>query len=271
MSLKNCGSIVAVLILTALLTICGCSEAPTHLDNTPDQRETLTQISTIDALMGGLYDGVMSVDNLKEYGDFGIGTFAALDGEMLAYDGYFYQIEADGICHPVEGTIEVPFAAMTFFDADREEKLTECPDFEQFQEYLDSRLPTANIFYAIRVDGTFSYMKTRSVPSQQKPYPPLTEVTKNQPVFEFQNVRGTMIGFRCPPYVTAINVPGYHLHFITEKQDAGGHVLEFEVYDASIRIDDTSELLIILPNEDSGFYQMDLSQSVEGELEKVEK
>ena len=139
------------------------------------------------------------------------------------------------------------------------------------EEFLDGILPTSNIFYAIRIEGTFSYMKTRSVPGQQKPYPPLVEVTRNQPVFEFSDVEGTIAGFRCPDYVSGVNVPGYHLHFLTRDNDAGGHVLEFEVKQAVAAVDYTSEFFMILPDEDSDFYRIDLTPDKQGGLEEVEK
>jgi acetolactate decarboxylase len=99
----------------------------------------------------------------------------------------------------------------------------------------------------------------------------LTEVTKNQAVFEFHDIEGTIVGFRCPPYVSGINVPGYHLHFLTKDRAAGGHVLDFIVGDASMYIDDTSEFTMSLPGQDSDFYDPDLSQGSTDEIEKVEK
>lgn len=45
---------------------------------------TLTQVSTIDAILNGLYDGVITYGELKGYGDFGIGTFV----EGLNVPGY---------------------------------------------------------------------------------------------------------------------------------------------------------------------------------------
>jgi len=114
-------------------------------------------------------------------------------------------------------------------------------------------------------------MKTRSVPGQQKPYPPLVEVTKNQPTFEFTDVDGIIVGFRCPAYVAAVNVPGYHLHFLTNDKSAGGHVLEFQVKEAVAYVDYTSEFLMILPGSDSDFYKIDLTQEKQEELEQVEK
>ncbi len=256
------------------ITITGCSTSTTHggyANNPIAERETLVQISTIDALLGGVYDGVVTFGTLKEYGDFGIGTFEGLDGEMVGFDGNFYQVKADGIAYPVSYSMETPFASVTFFDADYQEKLPGGIDYQQLREFLDEILPTGNIFYAVKIEGTFSYMKTRSVPGQQKPYPPLVEVTKNQPTFEFTDVEGIIVGFRCPAYVAAVNVPGYHLHFLTNDKSAGGHVLEFQVKEAVAYVDYTSEFLMILPGSDSDFYKIDLTQEKQEELEQVEK
>jgi acetolactate decarboxylase len=229
------------------------------------------QISTIDALLNGVYDGVMSFETLKEYGDFGLGTFEGLDGEMVELDGDFYQVKADGKAYPVKDSMETPFAAVTFFDVDLRQLVPEGTDYAQLEEFLDGILPTGNVFYAIRMGGTFSYMKTRSVPRQEKPYPPLAEVTKNQPTFEFNNIEGTMVGFRCPAYVSGVNVPGYHLHFLTKDKDAGGHVLEFKVKEAEVSVDYTSGFLMLLPGEESDFHKLDLTPDRQGELEEVEK
>jgi acetolactate decarboxylase len=265
----------AVCLLCLLFTaVTGCSTDSSSLkyaDNPVAQRETLTQISTIDAILNGVYDAVLPCGTLKEYGDFGIGTFEGLDGEMVGLGGDFYQVKADGVAYPVSDSLETPFACVTFFDVDREEQLPRGTDYEQLEEFMDGILPTGNIFYAIKIEGTFSYMKTRSVPGQQKPYPPLAEVTKNQPIFEFRDVEGTIVGFRCPAYVAGLNVVGYHLHFLTKDKDAGGHVLEFTVEDAIACFDYTSEFLMILPGEDSDFYQIDLTTDKQEELEQAER
>lgn len=267
------GIIISLLcLLFTAVTGCSISTSPgEYADNPIAQRETLVQISTIDAILNGVYDGVVDFAALKGYGDFGIGTFEGLDGEMIGFDGNFYQVRADGIAYPVSDSMETPFACVTFFDTDYEEELPEGFDYEQIQELLGDTLPTGNIFYAIKIEGTFSYMKTRSVPGQQKPYPPLVEVTRNQPIFEFANIDGTVIGFRCPAYVAGVNIPGYHLHFLTNGNNAGGHVLEFQVADAVAYVDYTSEFLMILPGEGSDFYELDLTQDKQEELEEAEK
>jgi acetolactate decarboxylase len=258
---------VIALAVLPLMALTGCAVgAPA-----PNEPETVTQVSTIDALLEGVYDGVMTFETLRTHGDFGIGTFAALDGEMLAFDGRFFQVTGDGAVRRVSDDMETPFAAVTFFEEDFRYAVPGGLDLPGFEEFLDSRLETVNTFYAVRVDGTFAYVKTRSVPAQQKPYPPLAEVTANQMVFEFGETVGTVVGFRCPSFVGGVNVPGYHLHFISEDESSGGHLLAFTVSDATVTVDVTRDFSMILPEHDSDFYGVDLTPDKQETLEQVEK
>ncbi len=250
-----------LLFVIILLLPLGCS-------HTPENRDVLFQISTIDALLGGAYDGKLTYGELREYGDFGIGTFNGLDGEMIETGGKFYQVRSDGVAYPVADSMKTPFAVVTFFDPDESISLNEEMNYDQFKRYLDDLLPTQNIFYAIEMKGTFRYVKARSVPKQNRPYPPLVEVTKSQPIFEFHDITGTMVGFRCPDYVKGINASGYHLHFLTEDGKAGGHLLELQTRDVDIDIDYTSQFHMMLPEGD--FAGMDLTKDRQMELEKVE-
>lgn len=266
-------AILVAISLACLLSVlvAGCSVDENIPAGLPHERETLTQVSTLGAILAGVYDGVIDYETLKGYGDFGIGTFEGLDGEMLALDGQYYQIKADGVAYPVAGSQETPFATVTYFDVDHEETLPTGIDYQGLQKFLDGVLPTDNIFYAVKVEGTFSYMKTRSVPAQTKPYPPLLEVTRHQPEFEFHDVSGTLVGFRSPPYAAGVNLVGYHLHFLTDTMDAGGHVLDFIVRDAIAELDYTADFLMILPDEGSDFYRIDLTPDKQAELEEAER
>lgn len=231
--------------------------------------DTLFQISTIDALMQGVYDGTTSFKDLKAYGDFGIGTVEALDGEMVELDGEFYQIKSDGVAYHLSDSMKTPFAEVTFFNTDETVDLNFTSNLTQLENYVDSKLATKNIFYAIRIDGTFDYVKTRSVPIQRKPYPTLSEAVKGQKIFEFYNVKGTVVGFRCPAFVNGANIPGYHMHFITENRSAGGHLLDFKLKNARVRINNLSEFEMVLPNSEE-FYQADLSENQEVAIKTVE-
>jgi acetolactate decarboxylase len=270
--MKNNSGFYRVLIATlALLPLFagGCSPDNTGIINT-SSRDTVTQISTIDSLLNGLYDGVTDFNTVKKYGDFGIGTVDRLDGEVIILGGKVYQVKSDGKVYRVKDSTTTPFATVTYFETDTQEKLSSGMTFAQVNSRIDSVIPTQNIFYAIKITGTFSYMKTRSVPAQQKPYPALADVTKNQPVFEFGETSGTVVGFRTPQFAGSLNVAGYHFHFLNEAKDAGGHILDFTVKDATVYIDETSDFTMFLPNS-SDFYNIDLSRDQQAVVTQVEK
>lgn len=232
--------------------------------------DVLYQISTIDALLQGVYDGVFSVAELETHGDFGIGTFDGLEGEMLALDGDYYQIKTDGIAYPVSGEMLTPFATVTYFEADENFRIEKPANLTELEAFLDLNLPSKNLFYAVRIDGNFSYVKARSVPRQEKPYPKLADAVSTQSIFEFENISGTLVGFRTPEYVKGVNVPGYHLHFITADRSAGGHVLDLEMENGNVALDITGAFFMELPVSED-FYNVELGQDLQADMEKVEK
>jgi len=252
---------VAALISLALIAGCSAYTA---------QRDTLYQVSVIDALLAGVYDGDVNVGTLKKRGDFGLGTFEALDGEMVVLDGEVYRVSSDGNASVAPDEVNIPFAAVAFFKEDFSfESTGDKMDYAALKKLIDSRLVTKNAFYAIKIEGNFGYIKTRSVFRQKKPYPPLTAALKNQPIFEFENVGGTIVGFRCPDYVTGINVPGYHFHFLTDDKTAGGHVLEMKTGDINIKIDRIDAFYMNLPRE-GGFHGLNFGESNSSDLDSVE-
>src|SRR5215210_871895 len=207
----------------------------------------LFQTSTIDALLEGRYDGDVSFAELEERGDFGLGTLEALDGEMVALDGGFYQIKADGRAYAIQSGTRTPFAVVTFFEPNLSRTLAGPLDLATFSASLDGLVGGEASCYAVRVDGRFEYVKTRSVPRQRKPYPPLAEVVEHQPTFELHDVSGSLVGFRFPRYAQGLNVAGYHFHFITAERSAGGHVLEFQLARGELRVDSEADLRLELP------------------------
>ena len=232
--------------------------------------DVLFQVSTIDALMQGVFDGFYSFNDLMARGDFGIGTFDALDGEMVALDGEYYQVRADGVAYPVQGDMTAPFAAVTRFEADQTAALENASNFTELARQMDRHLPSPNAFYALRIDGTFPYVQTRSVPAQEKPYPRLAEAVEDQSVFNLTNVTGSVVGIWSPDFVKGVNVPGYHLHFITEDRKAGGHILEIQVSNATAQVDVTAGFAMQLPSS-GDFYNVNLSGNLQEELERIEK
>jgi acetolactate decarboxylase len=254
--------IIGVLLSIMALAMVPCVECA--------DEDVLFQVSTIDALLQGVYDGFYTFEDLKAHGDFGIGTFDSLDGEMIALDGDYYQIKADGVAYPVPGDMTSPFSTVTYFQADQTIAVQNAGNFTEISRQLDEKLPSRNAFYAIQIDGTFPYIKTRSVPKQDKPYPRLADVVKNQSVFEFYNATGSVVGIWAPDLSKGLNVPGYHFHFITADRKAGGHILELQVNEGEAQVDITPGFAMQLPTT-GDFYNVDLTQDLQSELEKIEK
>lgn len=233
------------------------------------ERDVLYQTSTIQALIAGVYDGAMTCGELRRQGDLGIGTFNALDGELALEGGRCYQVDSSGVAREMPDSTLTPFAVATPFDPDLRFASGPVDSFEAFQALVDSKIGAGNLPCAVRVEGTFSYMKTRSVPRQKKPYRPLTEVVKEQSVFEFSDVEGVIVGFRLPQYFDGINVPGYHMHFLTADRAAGGHILDFRARDLRIDVDPSAEVRLALPT-DAAFAAATLAGKNEAGVQAVE-
>lgn len=141
-------------------------------------------------------------------------------------------------------------------------------DFKTFKLVMDNAVPTKNIFYAIQIKGRFRDIKLRSVPKQHKPYAPRSAIIKKQPLFYSKNIEGTIVGFRCPPFVEGLNVPGYHFHFISKDTKMGGHVLDFTIEETMLQIDYTPKFFMLLPDSEE-FYKADQTINREEELQKI--
>jgi len=256
----------AIVFSAVLFSFAGCANRPVA------EPDTITQVSTIDAILAGNYDGQMTLDELSQYGNFGIGTYHALDGEMiLAGDKEFYQVKADGTILKASLDALTPFAVVSEFFPEIVLSIDEPCGIDRVKTLVDEAVSNPNIFIAIKITGDFRKMKTRSVPAQVKPYPPLAEVTKTQPEFSADNVAGTIVGFCCPPFVKGVNMPGYHLHFLANDRSIGGHVLDFTFSKGTIYADICHRFTMILPKDSKILGDADLSKDRSAELEKAEK
>lgn len=250
------------IIVAAIFLCCLIVPAPAW----PVNQDGLYQVSTINALFEGIYDGNITFKDVRRHGDFGIGTFNALDGEMVALDGKFYQIKSNGFAYPVNDTQKTPFVLVKFFRSEKTVYVERSFNYNQLSRYLDQVINSKNMPTAVKIEGLFSYVKTRSVPKQNKPYSRLAEAVKSQSVFEFLNIRGTLVGFQIPEYFKGLNSPGYHFHFLSEDRKFGGHLLSCETSDIKIYLDDSKEFKLVLPDH-SEFLKADLLKDLDNGVE----
>ncbi|WP_437224427.1 acetolactate decarboxylase [Planctomicrobium sp. SH661] len=233
----------------------------------PDQ---VTQVSVINALMLGQYTGTVPIEEVLEFGNFGLGTVDHLDGELIILDGVAWQAKSDGTVHRCGSEMTTPFAVITPFEAESTFEVPPVASLEQLETLLEPHLPSRDLFVAVRIDAVFDTVSLRAVPRQEPPYLPLAEVVKNQAQWEREEIAGTLIGIRCPKWVTGISVPGYHWHFLSEDHASGGHVFDVSFQSGKVSFDACRTWVVKL---DQGLESQgaDLSQDLSADLEKVER
>jgi acetolactate decarboxylase len=213
------------------------------LDHDP-KRNAVFLSAPIDALMKGCYEENMPISELKQHGNFGLGTFNNLDGEMVMLDGTVYQLKEDGFAYEVDDTVETPFSCVTFFSPTTVEEVDQELEYVEFKNLLDRLIPSENVFFAVRIDGNFSYVRVWTVPKQES-HRPISEVKPT--VFEYHNVEGTLAGFFTPRFIKSLLNPGYHLHFLTDDRQHGGHLDQCRLNRLSIGLQIIPRLDLNLP------------------------
>lgn len=235
-----------LLSITPLLLMAQSDPGSSEIDH--PSAPVVFQVSTLDALSLGLYQGVYTVGALKRRGDFGLGTFEGIDGEMTILNGHFYHFRSDGIVTEEPDCSRVPFAVITTFRPTVRFS-TSGLSMDELGRQIDRRIPSANLFYAIRIHGTFSELTTRAIPKLFPPYPPLSKAVEDEIEFPFQDIKGTLVVFRCPAWVKGINQVGYHYHFISDDETAGGHALSFITGPVTVEIQEVQQNSIWVPDK----------------------
>lgn len=230
---------------------------------------TLFQVSTSAALVEGIYQGAVRVSRLLQHGDFGLGTFADLDGEMVVLDGICYQVTPTGAIATVEGDRLIPYAVVTRFSSNFRKEHQRIPTFEDLVQACDSLRDSNNVFYAFKVNGRFHAVRTRVM----KPVPGgtlLKTAASVQQEFRFQDLPGTLVGLWSPAFAASFSVPGYHFHFISEDRQHGGHVLDCHASEVEIDGCAITEMHVSLP-ETEQFLAADLSSESTEDLLRAER
>lgn len=253
---------------TLLSVLCACA----FLSGCAARKsDSVYQVSTIPALMQGVYDGTATWGECAKHGNTGLGTFNGLDGEMVVIDGRCYKVKHSGTVERMPDSAKTPFLTVTFFEPDESVTLSPQTDMTQLKDLLDNAAASKNYPWCVRIDGVFAHIKTRSVEKQRRPYPPLTQAVKNQSFFTFKNISGSIVGFRFPEYAKGLNVPGWHLHFISDDRSCGGHLVEVTTGNSplSAQLDLCTGINTLLPDTPD-FALCNTADTTHSALQKVE-
>jgi acetolactate decarboxylase len=230
---------------------------------------TLFQVSISGALVAGVYDREVSVQTVLEHGNFGLGTFANLDGEMVVVEGRVYQVQGSGRVSEAGPDAGAPFAVVTWFEPDTDVSIAAVSSFKDLQARCDEFRRSGNIFYALRLDGRFKRVRTRAVNPPQ-PGTRLVEAAKAQSEFSFTDIDGTLVGLWSPGFSSAFSVAGYHFHFLSADRQHGGHLLDLEADMLRLKVEALTDFQLALP-ESEAFLKADLSKNTAEELAYAEE
>lgn len=218
------------------------------LAHDPAAEHVAFQAGTLSALIAGDFDGDTTLGELLQHGDTGIGTIAGLGGELIVVDSEAYLVDGEGEVSRPALDETTPFAVLCAFAPTAEFSIDTPTTLAEMRAQVDSIVDDPESIVAVRVDGTFTCVLVRSVHRQTPPYPPLVDVTDHQSEWRIEYVEGTVVGFRFPDRVAALDVPGHHLHLISADRRCGGHLLDLVVEHATVRLDVGDELHVELPD-----------------------
>ncbi|MDY6051745.1 MAG: acetolactate decarboxylase [Rothia sp. (in: high G+C Gram-positive bacteria)] len=211
------------------------------------KRHTIFQHSLISSLIAGVYDDDLTLQELLGHGSFGIGTFNALDGEMIVIDGHCYQMRSDGTISEPDLSEKTPYAVVTNFVPSIRKELTGNLSRKDVDRIVGELEPSPNYVYAVRITGEFNWVTTRTVARQTRPYPPLVEATDGEEILRFENVKGTLAGFRSPKFQSTVAVPGCHVHFLDDEHTQGGHVVDYDIKNVLVEMCIGTDMQLRLP------------------------
>ena len=254
---KTTGKSISRIVSTALFR---SLEMPVH---------TLFQVSTSGALVQGIYERAVSSNLLLNYGDFGLGTFENLDGEMVVLEGAIYQVRSDGTVSRIAGDVGTPFAVVVPFAADQDQTIESVSSFEEITQVCDKYRDSDNLFYAFRIDGHFTHIHTRAMKATLNGLP-LAKAAAIQPEFDFKEIDGTLVGIWAPQFSSAFNVAGYHFHFLSEDRTKGGHLLECSGEKLRVRVERLNDFHLSLPDTEE-FLRADLNKDASKDLAYAEQ
>jgi len=232
------------------------------------------QVSTLQALALGYTRPVVTVRELLEHGDTGLGTFENVDGEMIALDGVCYQARSDGSIVRAKGSTGVPFAVAGFVRDGKKFKIDKKPYIESIKSVLTLKVEEdfgLNSIHIARIDGHFDFIHARAGAPYRSQHVTLKDIlSKTQKDFSFENLYGTLVCVYYPDYMDGINAAGWHMHFLSADKTLGGHVFEAAVSSGEVLLCKMGRIEIQLPMEAS-FDTYSLKQASKEEIIKVEQ
>lgn len=232
------------------------------------------QVSTLQALMLGYSRAVISVSELLDHGDIGLGTFTDVDGEMIVLDGFCYRAMENGDVVAAEPDRGVPFSTVCTMNDSTPVEFLYTINIEKLKTELNNIIDShfgLNSMHMARIDGEFEMIDARSESGYESVHVDLkTILGKTQKAFKFEKTKGTLVCVYFPDYMDGINASGWHLHFISDDKKHGGHVFDIVMKSGKGQISKINSIELKLPDEPI-FDTYSLKQASKDEVKAVEQ
>ena len=228
----------------------------------------------MNALLLGYTRKVVSVQELLENGDTGLGTFENVDGEMILVDGHCYRAADNGTVTEMPMEKGVPFASVSFLKGNRKFELDPVENIDALKSLLNLKIEEdfgLNSMHMVRIDGFFEMVDARSENGLKSQHVELKDILNlNQKSFTFSYIQGSLVCLYYPDYMAGINAAGWHFHFVSEDRSKGGHVFNVIMKKGTAILDKISKIEMQLPWEAS-FDTYALTSVSQKDVKKVEQ
>lgn len=206
------------------------------------RRSAMTQWSTT-GHAAGADPGCLPCRSLTGYGDFGLARLAAPGGQVIVLDGDVFTVTERHDAAPALAGQDAVLATVAPFRWDTVLSVTRRTDAAAVAALVDRAVPDVTLPCAVKVRGRFL-----TVTTFPEPQPPSPAETKGD-VFRFEDVYGTLIGFRKPTSMQGIGPTGYEFAFLSEDRRSGGAVAGFLLHEGSIEVDVCRQVTVVFPAE----------------------
>ncbi|MWV58111.1 acetolactate decarboxylase [Rathayibacter sp. VKM Ac-2754] len=242
------------------------------MPNPTAPRGLITQFSIVDALLAGLFDGVVSRSEADRAGDFGLGCGDHMDGELVVLDGVHRLFRGDGSVRVLEPEDTIAFAELARFTPSSSSTLDGIDSLDALLGAVRRAVPSPNVFVGVRVRGRFESLTLRQPIAQIKPYLRLADAMHDQREMHLTAVEGTLVGFIGPKPFQGISVAGLHTHFVDTTGAIGGHVLAASGVRGELAVEQYAGITVVLPDSDD-YLAADLDEdasAADAEIRDVE-
>ena len=234
----------------------------------------LFQVSTLQALALGYTRSVVTVKELLDEGNIGLGTFEDVGGEMIVVDGVCYRAKQDGSIQEADPDIGTPFATVGKENQSPCKEFKDIADIEKLKVMLTLEIEKyfgLNGVHIARIDGTFARVCARSEAPYRSQHIELKEIlSETQKDFVFDNIEGTMVCIYFPDYMDGLNMPGWHIHFVSKDRTKGGHVFDLNMIQGQIKFARADRIEIRIP-DDPSFDTYSLREVSKNDIQQVEQ